>query len=179
MSRNSQYPLCWHVHANGTLCQSPALKREHYCYFHLRERQRREVLFQARQPASAAIKESDVFDTLDLPMLEDANAIQVAASTVFHALGTRQIRSRRAALMLYALQIAHANLHGVNLKPDYNQLMVQKDPEPIEFSWDEESDATPSAEGEAQPSASVASGQSKPPTPSALTEAAATSEAAS
>lgn len=143
MSRNSQYPLCWHVHANGALCQSPALKDEDYCYFHLRERQRREVLFQARQAASNTVKDADVFDTLDLPMLEDANAIQVAASTLFHALGTRQIRPRRAALMLYALQIAHANLRGVHLQPHYNQLVVQKDPEPIEFPETEEDQPPP------------------------------------
>jgi hypothetical protein len=151
MSRNSQYPLCWHVHANGALCQSPALKRQRYCYFHLRERQRREVLFQARQAASHTLKDADVFDTLDLPMLEDANAIQVAASTMFHALGTRQIRPRRAALMLYALQIAHANLRGVRVQPLYNQLVVQKDPEPIEFLSQQEEDratATEASDGD-------------------------------
>jgi hypothetical protein len=133
MSRKSQYPLCWHVHANGALCQSPQLKGQRYCYFHLRDRQRRDVLMQARQSATGKLQDTDVFDTLDLPMLEDANAIQVAASTVFHALGTRQIRPRRAALMLYALQIAHANLPGVHLEPKYNQLRVQNDPEPIEL----------------------------------------------
>ncbi len=143
MSRKSQYPLCWHVHANGTLCQSPQLKRERYCYFHLRDRQRRDVLMQARQDADGKLQDTDVFDTLDLPLLEDANAIQVAASTVFHALGTHQIRPRRAALMLYALQIAHSNLPGVRLEPRYDQQRVQNDPSPIEFPELEEAESQP------------------------------------
>ncbi len=161
--------ICRHVKADGTFCRSAALRREHFCYFHLRDRQRREVLLRARQAAAAKVQDTDVFDTLDLPVLEDANAIQVAASTVFHALGMRLIRPRRASLMLYALQIAHANLRGVSLKHYPGDLVLDRDYNPIELELEEEEQKEEEEVEKKEPAATTA----------VLTEAASASEAAS
>jgi hypothetical protein len=159
----SQIRLCRHVKPNGTFCGSAALKREYFCYFHLRDRQRREVM---RRASQASVNDADVFDTLDLPVLEDANAVQVATSAVFHALGARQIRPRRAALMLYALQIAHANLPGVKLQHWPGDLVLDRDYNPIELEMEEE-----------EPKEEEETGK-KEPAVAALTEAAAGSEIA-
>jgi hypothetical protein len=119
-----------------------------------------------RRASQASVNDADVFDTLDLPVLEDANAVQVATSAVFHALGARQIRPRRAALMLYALQIAHANLPGVKLQHWPGDLVLDRDYNPIELEMEEE-----------EPKEEEETGK-KEPAVAALTEAAAGSEIA-
>lgn len=134
MSQPKKARLCDHVHANGAFCMSPALRRDRFCYFHLRDRQRRQLLRRFSPPGSDAA----TFDALDLPVFEDANAIQVAVTAVFRALGARRIKPRRAALLLYALQIAHANLRGVNLKPLPNVDVLERDCEPIALPEDNE-----------------------------------------
>lgn len=169
MSTATKIRICRHVKADGTFCQAAALRREYFCFFHLRDRQRRDVLLRARQADATKLQDTDVFDTLDLPILEDANAIQVAASTVFHALGMRLIRPRRAALMLYALQIAHANLPGVKLQHWPGDLVLDRDYNPIELEMEEEEPKEEEETGKKEPA--VAAG--------ALTEAASVTEPAS
>jgi hypothetical protein len=48
--------------------------------------------------------------TISLPSLEDANSVQVGLAEMLRLLATNQIEHRTAALMLYALQTASANL---------------------------------------------------------------------
>jgi hypothetical protein len=133
MSQPKKARLCDHVHANGAFCMSPALRRDRFCYFHLRDRQRRQLLRRLSPPDSDAA----TFDALDLPVFEDANAIQVAVTAVFRALGARRIKPRRAALLLYALQIAHANLPGVDFHPPADADVLERDCEPIALPEEE------------------------------------------
>ena len=49
---------------------------------------------------------------LDLPPFEDANSIQIALMQVVDALLDNRIDSKRAGLVLYALQTASSNLAG-------------------------------------------------------------------
>ena len=139
MSQPKQVPLCDHVHANGAFCSSPALRRERFCYFHLRDHQRRQLLRRLSPPDSDAA----TFDALDLPVFEDANAIQVAVTAVFRTLAARRIKPRRAALLLYALQIAHANLPGVDLQPSPDADVLERDYEPIGFPEEEQEEPAP------------------------------------
>ena len=93
-------PRCQHVKMNGTQCGSPALRRRRHCFFH--ERIRRE---QAK--IAADLSAQRIFD---LPLLEDANSVQVALMKVIQMLGAGRLDHKTAGLMLYALQTASVNL---------------------------------------------------------------------
>jgi hypothetical protein len=78
--------------------------------------------------------------TLDFPPLEDRDSIQIAISMVISALGQGLIETRRAGMMLYALQVASANaktlthdadsVTDVVPAPDGRDLAPDEDPEP-------------------------------------------------
>ena len=97
---------CQHIKINGTQCGSPALRRRRRCYFHegVRCEQRRIV-------ADPSTKRG-----FELPLLEDANAVQIALMRVIQWLGSGQMDPRIAGLMLYALQTASCNLKNVNFE---------------------------------------------------------------
>jgi len=83
---------CRHIKTNGNKCEGVALRGKPFCYFHDRTRLREHRLH--TQPALT------VTDTafpqpieIELPMLEDADAVQVALSLVACAIAA----SSRAA----------------------------------------------------------------------------------
>jgi hypothetical protein len=114
-----QYPLCRHIKVNGIQCQSPALTGNDFCYFHCEERKRRSVI---REASAKRRYEKDgstlVLDQLDLPSLEDANAIQVTIGALLRALAANQISNKKAGLVLYGLQIATCNIGKTTLSPE-------------------------------------------------------------
>jgi hypothetical protein len=93
-------PRCQHIKMNGTQCGSPALRYRRLCFFH--DRIRRE-----RAKIAADVSAQRRFD---LPLLEDANSVQVALMKVIQMLGSGRMDHKTAGLMLYALQTASANL---------------------------------------------------------------------
>jgi hypothetical protein len=93
---------------NGTQCGSPALRRRRHCFFH--ERIRRE---QARIAADASAQR-----LFDLPLLEDANSVQMALMKVIQMLGAGRLDHKTAGLMLYALQTASINLRNSTFEVD-------------------------------------------------------------
>ncbi len=134
----SQYPTCIHVKTNGVLCGSPALEGEPLCFFHHRDRRRRHNLQQARQAKLSAPKSAspddlnaEILESLEFPLLEDAAAIQVALTSVARALASNHLDPRRAALLVYALQVAAYNLHRVRLKALPSESVALADPDPI------------------------------------------------
>lgn len=102
-------PRCEHVKINGTQCGSPALKRNHFCYFHKRWQETRIVLNANRARRGRA--------ALDLPVLEDANSIQVSLMQVMRLILSGQMDTKTAGLLLYALQTASSNLSRINFEP--------------------------------------------------------------
>jgi len=100
-------PRCQHIKTNGTQCGCPALRRKRFCYFHSRWRTTRLDLNQAL-PAPAAI---------ELPVLEDANSIQVALMQVMRLILSRQLDHKTGGLLLYGLQTASSNLRHVDFEP--------------------------------------------------------------
>lgn len=109
------YPECRHIHVLGRRCQSPALKGQPYCYFHSRSRVRHNTLPPERSilhPLRAdALGQADpTYDTyaplLDFPPIEDHESIQLSVSMILNALGRNTLNNKRAATMLYALQVA-------------------------------------------------------------------------
>ena len=90
-------PRCQHVKTNGTQCGSPALRRRRLCFFHDRIRNQR-------------VADRKSLIRFDLPLLEDANAVQMALMQVIQRLGSGTMDPKTAGLMLYALQTASINL---------------------------------------------------------------------
>ena len=93
---------------NGTQCGSPALRRRRHCFFH--ERIRRE---RAKIAADTAAQ-----GRFDLPLLEDANSVQVTLMKVIQLLGAGRLDHKTAGLILYALQTASVNLKNLNFEAD-------------------------------------------------------------
>ena len=90
-------PRCQHLKSNGDRCGSPALSGHDLCYFH----------------DKATADERPV----RFPVLEDANAIQVAVMMVMDGVYRHHMPYKTAALLLYGLQIASADLRMLNLAP--------------------------------------------------------------
>lgn len=135
----SKYPTCDHIKANGNTCESPALKGSDFCYFHSRDRQRQANFQQARELKLSRCRgrsteddlSGEILESLRLPLLEDGAAIQVALSNVLRAIAGHHIAERRAALLLYALQIAVSNVANVHLKLYDTDPFALDDPQPI------------------------------------------------
>lgn len=132
-------PRCQHLKTNGTQCGSPALRRRKYCFFHDKIR---------TEQAKIAARNSLV--RFDLPLLEDANAVQVALMSVIQKLGCGQLDHKTAGLMLYALQTAAFNLRNTNFEAqDATDVVIDRDtvaatcingPQWFEEDFDEEDD---------------------------------------
>ena len=111
-----KYPnRCEHIKVNGVQCGSPALRRHRFCFFHKRfhDERIRLVVDRARHPG-----------TFTLPVLEDANSIQIAIMQVMRLLLSQQIDHKTASLMLYALQTASTNLRMTNFKPRVHDVIL-------------------------------------------------------
>jgi hypothetical protein len=94
------YQECRHIKSNGSKCHSPAMKDKPYCYYHTRAHR---IVRNANAIASYEHKD------LQIPFLEDRGAVQIALSEVVSALASNHIEFKRAALMIYALQVASSN----------------------------------------------------------------------
>jgi hypothetical protein len=80
---------CQHLRLNGARCGSPAITHHNYCYFHQR----------LHEDAGQ-----------EIPVIEDAGSVQLAIMQILRGLATGMMEYKVAALMLYGLQIASANL---------------------------------------------------------------------
>ena len=100
--------LCAHIKADGNICESPALKDEDYCYFH---QECRERIKRQRRAARRKLP-------FQLPVLEDAAAIQLAIGDTLNALLAGQIDHKTAGLVLYGLQTAAVNARHLTFEID-------------------------------------------------------------
>jgi hypothetical protein len=103
---------------NGTQCGSPALRWRRLCFFHDRiQRERTKIA-----------KDMTAQRRFDLPLLEDANSVQVAIMKVIQMLGAGRLDHRTAGLMLYALQTASINLRRANFEElDVTRVVIDRD----------------------------------------------------
>jgi hypothetical protein len=105
----ASYPdRCQHLKTNGTQCGSPALRRNRFCFFHKR--------FQDERIRLAADRKRRGVATFILPVLEDANSIQMALQQVMRLLVSHDIDHKTASLLLYALQTASSNLRQTHFE---------------------------------------------------------------
>jgi hypothetical protein len=117
----SSYPLtirrCEHLKVNGTQCGSPALRNQPYCYFHaICHRQGKDALMHLEE-----------METAMLPTLEDANSVQLGLAGVIRQLVHRDIDHKTAALLLYALQTASANLKWTSFEPKPTSVVIDRE----------------------------------------------------
>jgi hypothetical protein len=111
-------PRCQHIKMNGTQCGSPALSSRRRCFFH--ERIRRERAKNARDTTAPR--------RFDIPLLEDANSVQVTLMKVMQMLGSGRMDHRTAGLMLYALQTASVNLRHADFEAsEVTNVVIDRD----------------------------------------------------
>jgi len=112
----SSYPnRCQHIKVNGTQCGSPALRRNKFCFFHKKWHEQR-ILVNAGHARRAR--------AIDLPVLEDANSIQVALMQIMRMTMGGQLDTKQAGLLLYALQTASFNLRHTNFEPFMHNVIL-------------------------------------------------------
>ena len=92
------------------------LRRNRFCFFHKR--------FQDEQIKLSADRARRGVATFVLPVLEDANSIQIALMQVMRLLVSQQIDHKTASLLLYALQTASTNLCMTNFKPFIHEVIL-------------------------------------------------------
>lgn len=109
---------CQHIKINGVQCGSPSLKNKKFCFFHEKSRQRR-LAMKTNRPSCWHLAN-------DLPLLEDANSIQVALMQVMRLLMTSRIEYKEASLLLYALQTASSNLRNTSFEPRPGQVVIDR-----------------------------------------------------
>ncbi len=110
---------CTHIKVTGHRCGSPALRGEHFCYFHHRMIKGGRFRVDMKVNASA--------------LLEDTESIQVAIMDVTTQLIENSIDWRRASLIIRALQIAARNARTVNFGSNASR-MVREVPN-WELQW--------------------------------------------
>ncbi|MGC2271702.1 MAG: hypothetical protein WA539_06935, partial [Candidatus Sulfotelmatobacter sp.] len=109
---------CQHVKMNGTQCESPALRRRRLCFFHARCQEQRKRI------ASDQFKQAGFV----VPVLEDANAVQMALMQIMQLLASGQMDHKTAGLMLYALQTASTNLRHTRFEVgDVTDVVIDRD----------------------------------------------------
>ena len=118
--------VCRHIKTNGRRCASPRLTGRDLCYFHARIYQRQDLMIQTHSPIPpSSINQPTTTPStplalpieIDLPVLEDAESIQVSISLLVAALARNRIDSKRAAVLLYGLQLASANAKSITTEP--------------------------------------------------------------
>jgi len=118
----SSYPLsirrCQHIKVNGTQCGSPAVHEHNYCYFHVRWHRK-------GMQVNTYLREQKI---LTLSTREDANSIQVGLAEVMRELKSDMGDQRTAGLLLYALQIASANVKFTSFEPEQpTQVVIDRE----------------------------------------------------
>jgi hypothetical protein len=132
---------CQHIKVNGTQCGCPALRRNKLCYFHKRHHEERIELNLDRLKNDRAKEARRRSTTIELPVLEDANSIQVSLMQIMRLVAAGRIELKAAGLMLYALQTASSNLSRTSFEPHMHNVVL--DPRAVDetplgaFIWDD------------------------------------------
>src|SRR5205809_2791709 len=108
-------PRCQHIKTNGTQCGSPALRNGEYCYFHRRWRMTTVDLSHSAHHVTTEFV---------LPVLEDADSIQITLGQIMRMIVCRQVDTKSAGLLLYALQIASTKLRRTRFEPYHKDVTV-------------------------------------------------------
>jgi hypothetical protein len=100
-------PRCQWVKQDGTACRSPQMKQHIYCFAHKQMAEARELM-------------------LMIPVVEDANAIQVGLMRIQKALIEDTISMKKAGLLLYSMQLALTNVGQTTFGQAKDEEMVRE-----------------------------------------------------
>jgi hypothetical protein len=112
---------CNHILTNGQVCNAIPMRDSNFCYWHHKARARRRRYERIGGPISMEANSG-----LELPLLEDANAIQVAIQEIMQAILDRRIDNKRAGLLLYSLQLASSNIRNLTPLPKDDRPQIDK-----------------------------------------------------
>ena len=104
-----QAPRCEHVFTDGRCCKAPRVKKGKLCYAH--------TLMEEKRPLE-----------LNLPPLEDANAVMLWLMDVLRGLAEGRTTEKTAGIMLYGLQLAMVNARFTTFQNTDHKEMVRKAP---------------------------------------------------
>lgn len=107
-------PYCHHINPAGVFCGAPPVKKRDYCYWHLHEHGRRMKAARARSRSERVI--------LQMPVLDDLHAVQVALMQLGEAIAHQEIDPQSGRLLLSVLRLAASNLkssHGWQQKSEF------------------------------------------------------------
>jgi hypothetical protein len=94
----------------------PRRHARRFCYFHNQHRQQQAEINSHKRQQS---------EEMTLPLLEDANAIQMELARIMLLLLKKEIDPRIAGQLLYSLQTAAANLKRTNFEPEPTRVVVK------------------------------------------------------
>jgi hypothetical protein len=113
---------CQHVFHDGNDCLNVADPYEHFCRWHKTSADR-----EARRITYSKRRNKNAIRDLNLPMIEDAESLQLAIHEVLDAIIDGRANDRRAGHLLYGLQISQNNikdrLHFTRMKYSVFNLM--------------------------------------------------------
>ena len=102
---------CTHIKVTGVRCGSPALRGEHFCYFHQR------MVRGVRTPPQSRIH--------PIALLENEESIQASLMEVVNALVRNTVDTKRAELVLRALNAAIRNSRRVRFDANQSHMVKQ------------------------------------------------------
>jgi hypothetical protein len=156
---------CQHIKVNGTQCGCPALRRNKLCYFHKRHHEERIELNLDRLKNDRVKEARRRSTTIALPVLEDANSIQVSLMQIVRLVAAGRIELKAAGLMLYALQTASSNLSRTSFEPYMHNVVLDPravDETPLGASiWEDSDFRTAEDDDEAERAAALEEAQRK------------------
>jgi hypothetical protein len=110
---------CAHLKPTGQTCGAYALRDSDLCYWHHKARDSR----QRRRKTN--LQQNAQTTGIVLPLLEDANSIQLAIQMVAQAVADRRITRTESGALLYSCQLAIMNLkYMVPVKTVYSLQML-------------------------------------------------------
>ncbi len=109
LDRANRSARCRHIKPNGIRCGSPAVRDQVYCYFHHVYRDHESDRQPFRPDPTGAL--------WNLPLLENADGIQMAIQLVLDSVLANKMDLKRASILLYGLQTAAANVRHTHFDP--------------------------------------------------------------
>jgi hypothetical protein len=106
--------ICMQRKANGDPCQSSALRDEIFCHYH--KVTGKNAINLDNSPSGHSY----------LPVFEDAVSIQSAISDVCEMMLHRRIETKEASILLYAMQVASANMAHLNGEKGVRKYLTKK-----------------------------------------------------
>jgi len=102
--------ICEHIKPGGARCASPAMRGQHFCYYHAGARQCLPVGRGMFQDPSPGLPDAPPMPEFPIPFLEDAAAIQIGYMQALYGITSHRLDPKQARLVLAALDGARTNL---------------------------------------------------------------------